>query len=217
MIARPIATIPAVALACALVLSPLRARAEGPAAAPPPAASPAAGDPDPTDLTAMREQADAAAAASPTPANHRRSAELAERAGDFAAAEKSYAAELDGLGAADAEARAKASADLKRVRERSRGAVADEGSSTHRAALDRAWAPPARPEQAKPAAPPAAPPKATADDRIVRKWYFWVTLGAIAASAAAVTAIAIKASRDDKPDALDRSGRLRLSPSGLRF
>ena len=32
-----------------------------------------------------------------------------------------------------------------------------------------------------------------------------VTLGAIAASAAAITGIAIKAARDDKPDALDRS------------
>lgn len=202
--------------------STARARV-APAEAPPPSAATSGDAPsgaapsesDDADLTALREQAEAAAKQSPSAANHRRVAELAERAGDFDAAAAGYRAELDALGTDDANAREAASADLQRVRERARGTVADEGASTHRAELDRAWAPPPPPAETKPPRP--APAKVTADDRIVRKWYFWVTLGAIAASAAAVTAIAIKASRDDKPDSLDRAGQLRLGPSGLRF
>ena len=42
-------------------------------------------------------------------------------------------------------------------------------------------------------------------------WYFWVTLLAIAASGAAITAFAVKAAKDDRPDDLDASaGRVRL-------
>lgn len=182
----------------------------------PSSADPTPADPGSADLTSMREQAAATLAADPSPANHRRAAQLAERAGDYAAATASYEAELAGLGSDDASARATATADLERVREQARGTVADEDASSHRAALDRAWAP-AKPTESKPPPRVAPAPKITTDDRIVRKWYFWVTLGAIAASAAAVTVIAIKASRDDKPDSLDRSGRLRLGASGLRF
>ncbi len=241
MIARPLAKIPAVALVCAILWSaPAHAGLRiapastaltdtAPAAAPPPAAAappPAAEAPtpataapptgDPNDLTALREQAVETATSEPTPEHHRTVAQLAERAGDFAAAEAAYDAELAALGPDDAGARARVNDDLARVRERSRGAVADEGASTHRVALDAKWDGPSEPVTSKPSAPPA-PGQANRDDRIVRKWYFWVTLAAIAASAAAVTGIAIKASRDDKPDALDRMGRLPMAGPGLRF
>ena len=59
-------------------------------------------------------------------------------------------------------------------------------------------------------------------ERIVKKWYFWVTILAIAASGAAITGIAIKAANDERKDSLDPSaGRVRLGPLdqgfGLRF
>lgn len=197
----------------ALVASPASAsRREGPT----PATTTAApiDDGDAADLTTLREQAAADVANNPTPQNHRRMAELAERAGDYEAAGTHYDAELKKLPANDAEGRARATADLQRVREASRGVIADEGASKHRAELDRKWSP-AKPPDARPPVREPAPTKVAGDDRIVKKWYFWVTLGAIAGAAAAVTAIAIKASRDDKPDALDRMGR--LPTSGLRF
>jgi len=170
---------------------------------------------DATDLTTAREQAAADVANNPTAPNQRRMAELAERAGDYETAATYYDAELKKLGSNDTEGRARATADLQRVRAASRGVIADEGASTHRAALDQKWTP-AKPPEAKPTVRPQPATKVAGDDRIVKKWYFWVTLGAIAGAAAAVTAIAIKASRDDKPDALERMGRLPTA-SGLRF
>lgn len=218
MTLRSLATLVAPLVAAALFVLPVHAQA-APSEAPAPTTStaPVVTDADPADLTALREQAAATVAADPSAANHRRAAQLAERAGDYDAAAASYKAELAALSPGDAEGRATVTKDLQRVRDRSRGAVADEGKSSHRGELDRAWAPPAPPTETKPPARVAPPGKSPTDDRIVRKWYFWVTLGAIAGAAAAVTAIAIKASRDDKPDALDRSGRLPLGASGLRF
>ncbi len=51
------------------------------------------------------------------------------------------------------------------------------------------------------------------------KWYFWVTILAIAASGAAITGIAVKAANDERPDSLDNSaGPVRLDQGfGLRF
>lgn len=173
-------------------------------AAPPTTAAEAPNDD--MDLAAQRADADARAAAEPSAQNHRRAAQLAEQAGAFTAAVASYEKEIAARPADDKEGRATAASDLARVRDRARGLVPDEGASTHRGALDAKWSPkPAEPPPAHKAAPPL--PDRPTDDRIVRKWYFWVTLGAIAASAAAVTAIAVKASRDDKPDVLDRTAR----------
>jgi hypothetical protein len=211
----------AAALVAALALAPLpasaaqRARA-GEAPGPAPATTTAApvDETDAADLTTLREKAAADVASNPTAQNQRRMAELAERSGDYETAATYYDAELKKLDAGDAQGRARATADLQRVREKARGVIADEGASTNRAVLDAKWTP-AKPPDAKPTVRPQPTTKVAGDDRIVKKWYFWVTLGAIAGAAAAVTAIAIKASRDDKPDALDRMGR--LPTSGLRF
>lgn len=188
----------------------------GPAAATPPAAEPAATPAeDPGDLTAAREAATARRVADPTPANFKAEGELAERAGDYVGARVAYEEALGRMGPDDS-LRASTERDLARVRERARGVVPDEGASTHRAELDRAWAGPPPKKTAKTKSTPIAGP-APADDRIVKKWYFWVTIGAIVASAAAVTGIAIKAARDDKPDALDRRAVFGIGTGALRF
>ena len=123
----------------------------------------------------------------------------------------------------DAE-RAAVVARLAALEDMSRGTVVDEPASTKRAGLDQArrdrelaLLPKPKVDRPKPVAPPA--PK----EKIAKKWYFWVTLLAIAASGAAITAFAVKAAKDDRPDDLDASaGRVRLMGPpdqgfGLRF
>lgn len=159
------------------------------------------------DLAAAKALARQARLDAPSASTWQREGEVLEQAGDHLAAAKAYRSALAAARKAkpdDAEA-AKAStaaeAGLVRVKAHSRGTVADEPASTHREALDLHWEPP-KPQPVAPVEPPAElPPE---PERIVTKWYFWVTVGAIAASAAAVTAIAIKAARDDQPDALDQ-------------
>jgi hypothetical protein len=168
------------------------------------------------DLTTQREQAAAATRADPSPANHHREGQLAEQAGDHAAALAAYEAEL--AATRDAAARTAVQADLARVRETMRGRVPDEPASTHRKELDKRWGAAKAGTVAKTTVPVATDTGPQKKDRIVRKWYFWVAIAAIAASAAAVTAIAIKASRDDKPDALDRRAKVfGLGTPALRF
>jgi hypothetical protein len=203
----------------ALVLAPVRAVAAPTAPSPVDAeAATAPIEPAPEiDLEQARADARARTAEDPSAENHRREAELAEAAGDHAAAAEAYQAEMDALPDGDP-LRARARDDVARMRDVMRGRVADEPKSTHRKELDARWAvpPPKRSSVAK-AVPDAAPPPK--DDRIVKKWYFWVTIAAIAASAAAVAGIAIKASRADKPDALDRVGPrpMGLGAPGIRF
>lgn len=180
--------------------------------APPPTAEPKAA-PDPStaspstldgaleagDLTTAKALAREARLADPSAATWQREGEVLEQAGDHREAAKAYHAAKRAAGD-DATAIAAADAGLARVKASARGTIADEPKSTHRAELDPRWEPPAP----KKATPPEPPPEPLPEpDRIVTKWYFWVTVGAIAASAAAVTAIAIKAARDDQPDALD--------------
>ena len=94
-----------------------------------------------------------------------------------------------------------------------------EPASKHRAELDRKWSEEAEPKATAKTRRRVPPPSPRAPaDRIVTKWYFWVTVGAIVASAAAVTAIAIRASRDDEPDALSlEPGPRSMGPTLLRF
>jgi hypothetical protein len=185
-----------------------------PAAAPTEAATTT---PDDTagDLTTQREQAAAATRADPSAANHHRDGQLAEQAGDYAAALAAYEAEL--AATRDAAERTKVQADLGRVRVAMRGRVADEPKSTHRKELDARWAPVKKDDGAGKAKTIATDPGPQKKDRIVKKWYFWVAIIAIAASAAAVTGIAVKAARDDKPDALDRRGIFGVGTPALRF
>lgn len=165
------------------------------------------------DLTTAKALAREARLADPGAATWQREGEVLEQAGDLREAGKAYHAAKRAAGD-DATATAAADAGLARVKASARGTIADEPKSTHRAELDPRWEPPA-PKKATP--PPELPPEpVTEPDRIVTKWYFWVTVGAIAASAAAVTAIAIKAARDDQPDALDASA-LAPAPASRGF
>lgn len=169
------------------------------------------------DLTTAKQLARAAREAEPTAAAWQREGEVLEQAGEYREAAKAYraakraasqeAAAAPGKGAkatkarnASAAAIASAEESLVRVKAMARGTVADEPVSTHREQLDPRWEPPPpKPAQPEPEPEPLPEPE---PERIVTKWYFWVTVGAIAASAAAVTAIAIRAARDEQPDAL---------------
>lgn len=164
------------------------------------------------DLTTAKALARQVREAEPTAAHWLREAEVLERAGEHTAAAKAYRGARKAAGD-DQAAVAAAEEGLARVKARSRGTVPDEPASTHREELDPRWEPP-KPKQPEPTPEPEPEPLPPEGDRIVTKWYFWVTVGAIAASAAAVTAIAIKATRDDEPDALDALS-LDPAPRGL--
>lgn len=171
------------------------------------------------DLETAMRLATEARTKDPTPAAWRVEAQVAERRGDLAAAEAAYRGELEALPEGASKARTQAEKDLARVEAKARGTVAGEPESKHRAELDRKWSEEAEPKATakKRRAVPPPSPRAPAD-RIVTKWYFWVTVGAIVASAAAVTAIAIRASRDDEPDALSlEPGPRSMGPTLLRF
>ena len=172
------------------------------------------------DLSAAVELARKARKADPSPANWHAEAKALEDAGRYTEASATYQSELDAL-PADAEAeRAAAKAGRQRTDALARGTVEDEPASTHREELDAkrqssSKAGTTSPRKKRRTVEP--PPPRRDDDRIVTKWYFWVTVGAIVASAAAVTGIAIKAARDDEPDALGLSPRPSMGPTLLRF
>lgn len=192
------------------------------AAAAPTAGKGEAGNDEAGDLSADVEAATEARKADPSAEHWRAEAQARERLGDFVGAQEAYRGELGTLPEDAIDARRRSEADWERMREQARGKVADEPASTHRAEFDRRWAPPVPAEQLKPAPRPKADPviDEPKDERIVTKWYFWVTVAAIAASAGAVTGIAIKAARDERSDALDASalGPARmLGPTSIRF
>lgn len=179
---------------------PPRSEAKGPAAV----AAPTTVDEaiEAGDLGTAAELAREARQADPSPATWHDEGRVLELMGDYEGAARAYRAEIDAL-PDDAEAAKRAArADLERVRADSRGTVPTEPASTHRDELDERWAPAPAPPKPKPKAKPVPDAEPKDDEKIVRKWYFWVTVIAIAASAAAVTGIAIKASRDERDDAL---------------
>jgi hypothetical protein len=166
------------------------------------------------DLATAKELATAARLEDPSAANWHREAEVLERMGDYAGATAAYQGELE---AAPVGKRKAVRQDLARVQQAARGTVAGEPASTHRKELDRRWSSKRGAKKTKATQAPDAPADAK-DDRIVRKWYFWVTVAAIVASAAAVTGIAVKAARDERGDALDlQRGPTLTGPPLLRF
>lgn len=169
------------------------------------------------DLGSARELAKAQREADPSAANWRTEAEVLERAGDYGGAIAAYQAHMAALPDDAEQAHATAKADLARVKAQQRGTVAGEPASTHREELDAAWAPKKKKANNKPKKKVAVAPVDEPDDRVIDKWYFWVTLGAIVASAAAVTGIAIRASRQDQPDALGLQRAPTTGPTMLRF
>jgi hypothetical protein len=219
---------PTIAAVLAVVLSlPGQALAEpasgpeGPAAPPVAEADAAAGEDavaaakDSGDLSRAVELATEARTADPSPENWHREGQIREELGDYDGAAKAYGGELAAL-PEDDPGRKGVLADLQRVRDEARGRVETEPASTHRGELDKQWT--SSTKKGKKPAKRAEPAGKSTEDRIVRKWYFWVTVAAIVASAAAVTGIAIKAARDEKRDALDLQRRPTLGiPPMFRF
>lgn len=172
------------------------------------------------DLSAAVELAKKARKADPSAANWQAEAEALEAAGRYAEASATYQAQLDVLPANAEAERAEAKAAHARTDTLARGTVADEPESTHREELDAKRKPESKAGRTSPRDKRRSvepPPPRTDDDRIVTKWYFWVTVGAIVASAAAVTGIAIRAARDDEPDALGLQPARQMGPTLLRF
>lgn len=168
------------------------------------------------DLSAARQLAEAARKAKPDVETWAVEAEVCERQGDLACARAARAQQRT-LAPEGSPERAAAEARLAALEDMSRGTASDEPASTRRAELD------ARRSALEVVPPPpkvdTAPVKAPPRERIVKKWYFWVTVLAIAASGAAITGIAIKAANDERKDSLDASaGRVRLDQGfGIRF
>lgn len=167
------------------------------------------------DLSAARSLAETTRKQAPTAEHWRAEAEVCERLADHACARTAWEGHLAALPAS--EDRKPGEAALARLEEASRGTVADEPASTHRAALDRARAEREAALLPKPAPADAPKPMPPRRERIVKKWYFWVTTLAIAAAAGAITGIAIKAARDEQPDVLDAKRALLPGGLGLRF
>lgn len=154
----------------------------------------------PLSLPDAVEVAREARVADPNPDTWHAEGVALEAAGRWQAAAAAYRAELKELPVGTAR-RTAVSSDLQRVVERARGVVPHEPKSQHRAELDQRWTTNNGSVSTKVSDRPV-PTKER--ERIVSKWYFWVTVGAIVASAAAVTAIAIRANQnEDGPDALD--------------
>lgn len=169
------------------------------------------------DLSAARELAEAARKATPDLRTWGVEADVCERQGDLACA-RAARAQQRALASEGSPERAAAEARLAALEDMSRGTANDEPASTQRAELD------ARRSALELVQPPppkldTGPVKAPPRERIVKKWYFWVTVLAIAASGAAITGIAIKAANDERKDSLDPSaGRVRLDQGfGIRF
>ncbi|KIG17571.1 hypothetical protein DB30_03052 [Enhygromyxa salina] len=150
---------------------------------------------DDGDLTTARELAQARTEAAPTVANHQLEAEVHLALGDYQQAKRSLAAALELL-PEDAGERAQINAQLAEIEAASRGTKPEEPASTHRDAIDQA-----RADRLAALAPKPPPPPQVVDApkpvSIAKKWYFWVTLGAIVASAGAIAGIAISSAVDD--------------------
>lgn len=179
------------------------------ALAAPPAASEA------TDLTAARAEAEAARKQSPSAATWGREAEVCERIADLACAREARTQQR-ALTPAGSPERTEADAKLAAIDDLSRGTVEGEPASTRRAERDRKQpalaVKPGPTTDRKPAPAPAKP------DRIIKKWYFWVTIAAIAASGAAITALAVTAANDEARGADASAAPVRLDQGfGLRF
>ncbi|MEZ4382805.1 MAG: hypothetical protein R3A79_15835 [Nannocystaceae bacterium] len=188
-------------LGIALGPRPVLAAPAGPAA---PASVDAALDSG--DLTSARELAVNAREADPSAANWAQEAEVHAARGDYAAAIAAWEGHRDALPEADAAGRDAAAQRIAELDERARGTVADEPASTHRDALDKDRADRLAALTPKVDAPKPKPKPPKPKERIIKKWYFWVTVAALAASAGAITGIAIQAARDEQADDLSRRG-----------
>lgn len=144
-------------------------------------------------------------------------AQVHEARGDLAAAITAWKGYLRVVPEDATAERELAKQRLEALRARARGTVESEPASSHRDEFARERT--TEPEPAPPRPEPTSPAPTGPEDRLVKKWYFWVTLVAIAASAAAVTGIAIKAATTEQSDALGlgRAGPASMGPALFRF
>lgn len=148
------------------------------------------------DLTTARELAVARSEADPSADNFALEAEVWLALGDF---ERAKAALNQAIAALPEDGDREALEQLReQIEASSRGAVVDEPESTHRERFDRERAD--RLAALEPPTPAPSEPTDTPAPRvpIVKKWYFWVTLGAIVGTAGAIVGVAISASVDER-------------------
>ncbi len=161
------------------------------------------------DLSTARELAVALREAEPTAEHFELEADVYERLGDYEQAQRAVRGALELVPADRVEQREALELRLSELAEVSRGTVIDEPASTERERLDRERA--ERLAALQPP-PPELPKVDTTPKRvpIIKKWYFWVTLTALVASAAAITGVAISSAIDEREG--DAASRLPGAP-----
>ncbi|MCA9681119.1 MAG: hypothetical protein KC457_02920 [Myxococcales bacterium] len=173
------------------------------------------------ELGRASELAVALREAQPTLEHHRLEAWVWEALGDYQQAKAAIDRALESL-EEDDPSRPELEAEWTRLDDASRGTVADEPASTHRQRLDDERAARLAALAPKPTPPPPVIDVAPKREPIVKKWYFWVTLGALVASAAAIVGIAVAANVEDRKNVgaarLPKSGpAVGAGPGGLVF
>jgi hypothetical protein len=169
------------------------------------------------DLTTARDIAVARSAADPSVDNLVLEAQVWAALGDHENAKRAYAAARDTLPADAVDERESIDEEIAALELASRGTVADEPVSTERERLDAE-----RAERLAALAPKPPPPMIVDKPKpvpITKKWYFWVTLGAIAASAGAIVGIAVSSAVEERRDTAGTAARQPIPVGGmmLRF
>jgi hypothetical protein len=147
------------------------------------------------DLTTARELAVARSEAEASADNYILEAEVELALGDYEGADAALRGAIDAL-PEDADERVELAERRAEIEALARGTRADEPASTHRERLDR--------ERAERLAVPEPPPSVEPIDApaktvpIIKKWYFWVTLTAIVATAGGIVGVAIASAVDDR-------------------
>jgi hypothetical protein len=228
---RVCATTLALSFAC---LSPLSVRAAPPDANPAPAevereapTTKTADVPDEAavrsalqdgDLTTARELAVARSAADPSAENLVLEAQIWAALGDHENAKRAYMAARDALPDDALEQRQVIDAELAALEDASRGTRVDEPVSTERERIDAERA--ARLAALVPKPPPPQIVDKPKPVPITKKWYFWVTLGAITASAGAIVGLAVSSAVEERRDNAGTAAARHAIPVGgmmLRF
>lgn len=169
------------------------------------------------DLTTARDMAVARTKADPTVENHVLEAQVWVALADYENAKRAYTAAREALPENDTDRRQFIDDELAAIEEASRGTRADEPESTERERLDAERA------ERLAALAPKPPPPVIADKPkpvpITKKWYFWVTLGAITASAGAIIGIAVSSAVEERQGNAGTAARQAIPVGGvmLRF
>ena len=171
---------------------------------------------DDGDLTRASELAAARSAADPSVDNLALEAEVWLALADYERAKAALDRAIAAVPETAADDRAALVALRDEVEAASRGTRADEPASTHREDLDQQRADRLAALAPKPAPAPEPVDEPAPREPIVKKWYFWVTLGAIVATAGAIVGVAVASSIDErKGDAVGGTAASQPAPGGL--